>query len=180
MTKDDIAALHGLLAREAIRDMLMRYSRAVDRHDEAAMRAVYWAGAYDYHLLFEGTAEEIVERSMAFTIGMPTQHFLGQMLVELTGDATAFSETYYQAYHSMPVDGSEARRDLTLLGRYLDHHEQRNGEWRIARRIVTVEAYHDRPGTQDWTGGLLAGITTRGGHKPHDPLYHEHPAKDSL
>lgn len=173
---DEERLLHDLLDREAIRANLMRYSRAVDRHDPAAMEDVYWPDAYDYHVLFEGTPAKVVEDSMAFTLGMPTQHFLGQMLIEPTGDGKAFSETYYQAYHNMPgADGSAARRDLTLLGRYLDHHEKRDGQWKIARRVIAVDAYHDQPGTQDWVAGVLSGITTRGGHKPDDALYREHP-----
>jgi len=173
---EEDARLNDLLDREAIRDNLMRYSRAVDRHDPVAMESVYWPDAYDYHLLFEGTPAKVVEESMAFTLGMPTQHFLGQMLVELTGERHAFSETYYQAYHNMPgVDEDGARHDLTLLGRYLDQHEKRNGQWKIARRTITVDAYHDHPGTQDWAAGVLAGIRTRGGHRPEDPLYQEHP-----
>lgn len=172
----DDAALQALLDREAIRDNLMRYSRAVDRHDAAGMEAVYWPDAFDYHLLYEGTPAEIVQESMNFTVGMPTQHFLGQMLVELTGAGSAFSETYYQAYHNMPGETEQGpRRDLTLLGRYLDTHEKREGEWRIVRRIVAVDAYHDQPGTQDWAAGILAGVRSKGGHKPHDPLYEEHP-----
>lgn len=171
----DEAVLTRLLDREAIRDNLMRYSRAVDRHDAAAMEAVYWPDAYDYHLLFEGSPAAVVAASMDFTTGMPTQHFLGQMLVELTGSGTAFSESYYQAYHNMPDSEGGPRRDLTLLGRYLDHHEKRGGEWRIARRVIAVDAYHDQPGTQDWAAGVLAGISTRGAHKPDDVLYREHP-----
>ena len=172
----DEKLLQELLDREAIRDNLMRYSRAVDRHDAAAMEAVYWPDAYDYHLLFEGAPAKIVEASMSFTRGMPTQHFLGQMLVETTGPGRAFSETYYQAYHNMPgASEADDRRDLTLLGRYLDTHEKREGEWRIVRRIIAVDAYHDQPGSQDWAAGIVAGIRPRGGHKPHDPLYAEHP-----
>lgn len=171
----DEDALQRLLDKDAIRDTLMRYSRAVDRHDAVGMEAVYWPDGYDYHLLFEGPPAAVVQASMDFTIGMPTQHFLGQMLVELTGPAKAFSETYYQAYHDMPATSGGARRDLTLLGRYLDVHEKRDGEWRILRRVIAVDAYHDQPGTQDWAAGILAGISTRGGHKPDDVLYREHP-----
>lgn len=173
----DAKTLEDLLDREAIRDNLMRYSRAVDRHDAAAMADVYWPDAYDYHLLFEGGPAEVVKASMDFTVDMPTQHFLGQMLVELASADRAFSETYYQAYHNMPgPDGGSDRRDLTLLGRYLDSHEKRGGHWRIIRRVIAVDAYHDHPGSQDWVAGILAGIATRGGHKPDDALYREHPA----
>lgn len=46
----DATVVQELLDREAIRDCLTRYAHAVDRGDEAMLRAVYWPGATDDQL----------------------------------------------------------------------------------------------------------------------------------
>ncbi|CAN5392161.1 hypothetical protein BH10PSE12_BH10PSE12_13270 [soil metagenome] len=169
MTVIDTASIQGLLDKQAIEEILMRYSRAIDRNDPDLLRLVYWPDAYDDHLLYEGDVDGLVSFCMEFTALMPTHHFLGNRLIELLDDAAAFSETYYQAYHNMPAEGG--RQDVTLLGRYLDDFVKRDGEWRIQRRIVVVDGYTQVAATSDWDNGLLAGVRMRGRGRPEDPLY---------
>lgn len=158
----------------------MRYSRAIDRNNADLLRSVYWADAYDYHLLYEGDLEGLVEYCMEATNAMATHHFLGNRLIELSGPDKAFVETYYQAYHNLPLPEGGGRQDLTLLGRYLDDFERRDGEWRIRQRICTVDGYSEAPATSDWVNGLLANVKTRGAKKPDDPLHKYHPAGAAL
>lgn len=175
MSGIDAQALQGLLDKQAIEEVLMRYSRAIDRNDADLLRAVYWPEAYDDHLLYEGDIEGLVKYCMEFTAEMPTHHFLGNRIIELLGPDKAFTETYYQAYHNMPVPDSDTRQDLTLLGRYLDDFEKRDGVWRIIRRVVVVDAYTQTAATSDWVAGILAGVKMRGAKKPNDPLQALHP-----
>ena len=47
-----------LLDKEAIRDVVYRYCRAIDRHDLEALRNCYHADATDDHGSFRGTIDE--------------------------------------------------------------------------------------------------------------------------
>ena len=51
----DLAKLQGLLDRVAIEDCLVRYCRAVDRCDAPLLRTVYWPGAIDDHIFWQGS-----------------------------------------------------------------------------------------------------------------------------
>ena len=170
------AELQALLEKQAIEEQLMRYARAVDRKDPELLRTVYWPDAYDDHLLYKGDLDGLVEWAFGFTDNMPTHHFVGNRLIELQSEEMAFSEAYYVAWHDMPPgEDSTQRQNLALRGRYLDIFEKRGVEWRIKRRILALDAYTLTPGTSDWEAGHFAKITTRGGPRPDDPLYREHP-----
>lgn len=174
MSNIDAAALQTLLDKQAISEILMTYSRSIDRKDPELLASIYWPDAYDDHLLYEGDIPGLVKFCFEFTDDMPTQHFLGNVLIEMEDGANAHAETYYQAYHNMPMeDGS--REDMTLLGRYLDHFQKREGQWKILRRVVALDAYTRVPATSEWDSGLFAGIKMRGAAKPHDPLYKLNP-----
>jgi SnoaL-like domain len=179
MTDLDTNALRALIEKQAITEQLMRYSRAVDRHDIALFRSVYWPDADDDHLLYEGDLEGLVKFAFGFTEDMPTQHLLGNILIELADETNAYSETYYQAFHDMPTE-TGPRENLVLQGRYIDHFQKRQNEggewqWRIAHRSVALDCYTRFPATSEWQSGMFANIKTRGGFKPNDPLYKVNP-----
>jgi hypothetical protein len=44
--------LQTLLDRQAIHDVLMRYSRGLDRHDRKVLESVYWPDAVDDHIRY--------------------------------------------------------------------------------------------------------------------------------
>ena len=170
----DPRALAELLDRQAITEVLMRYARSIDRKDPELLASLYWPEATDDHLLYEGDIPGLVKFCMEFTVDMPTQHFLGNILIEFADGANAYTETYYQAYHNMPLENG-GREDLTLLGRYLDHFQKRDGQWKMLRRTVVADAYTRVPATSEWQTGIFAGIHARGGAKPQDPLYRLNP-----
>jgi hypothetical protein len=151
-----------LADREAIRDCLFRYSRAVDRCDMALLRTVYWPGAMDYHSGFSGTAEEFILwaepglRAMAHKV-----HMLGNILIDLNGDKASV-ETYFWAVGVIP-DG--AARETTCAGRYLDRFERRDDEWRVAERMVLLEWFREEADTGDWSKGPfgMTGVATGAG-----------------
>lgn len=80
---DLLKRLEGLLDREAIRHCLMRYSRAIERVDEALLREVYWPEAIDNHGSYNGSADGFISWVIPM-LGTMTQtaHFLGNILIE--------------------------------------------------------------------------------------------------
>ena len=173
MTDIDMTAVQALLDKQSISELLMRYSRSIDRRDWDLTRSVYWPEATDEHLLYKGGVSGFIELAASFVVDMPTMHFLGNILIDLQSVTSAFSETYFMAYHDMP---GEERKNLILWGRYLDSHEKREGQWKISSRTLALDAYSLTPTTSVWDEtGLYFGITTRGGAKPDDPLYRLHP-----
>lgn len=141
-----------LLDKQAIHETLMRYCRGIDRCDEELIRSAYHPGAHDDHGEFRGTVEEFVPwvlKALQADRGMVTMHSICNEYVEVRGDV-AFGEAYFIAYHrSGPKDQMV---DMTLGGRYIDRYERRDGQWKIARRVVMhdwtrvdpVERIHDR------------------------------------
>lgn len=130
--------LKDLQDRDAIRHVLERYCRGIDRLDAELVNSVYWDEATDDHGLYKGPGKDFAavvipllrERYRA------TMHTLGQSLIELAG-TRAKAETYFIAYHCVKDEDRESIE--TSAGRYVDVFEERTGEWRIADRVIVME-----------------------------------------
>ncbi|GAA4488009.1 hypothetical protein GCM10023094_47190 [Rhodococcus olei] len=128
MTLDD------LLAEREITRALTRIARAMDDRDWAALDDLVLADA----TADLGTGElrdraELVTTIRAFLDECgPTQHLLGNVLVDVDGD-TATSRAYVSDLHV----GSGDRADLTFrtLGDYHDTWVRHGDAWRLARRV---------------------------------------------
>jgi hypothetical protein len=121
--------------RQAILGCLTRYSRGLDRHDDAMLASVYHEDAVDHHGDFLGPPDEFVPwvNGVHEADYVAHTHSLTNHTVELEGDV-AHSEIYVQVVLR--------RRDGPLElcgGRYVDRLERRDGEWRIAAREVLVD-----------------------------------------
>jgi len=155
------ARLRGLLDRQDIHDVLMRYCRGVDRGDTNLIASCYHPDAVDDHGAWVATGTEapalIVSRMNSTPL--PAMHFLGNIHIELDGD-TALVESYLQAVRLFDRDGKRWIR--VRAGRYLDRFTRRAGEWRIAERVLVDDwnrvdelagtaddAQHFRPGHRD-------------------------------
>lgn len=159
-----------LADREAIRDVMMRYCRGIDRLDVDLIRSAYWPDAHDDHLEFSGNIEEFIEYCEPILGGMRySQHLIGNMLIEIDGDR-AEVESYFQGYHSVP-DEAGNRHDHVAAGRYLDVFEKRNDEWRILKRFVVTDWFRDYPDTADWEVGPFGMQVERGDQKPNDKSF---------
>ena len=125
-----------LTAKEAIREVLYRYCRAIDRGDLELLKSVYHPDGVDVHpTVFVGNAQEwasfIIPKHRAVRI---SRHSIANPLIELRGDR-AFCESQYTV--SFRVDLPDDRAvDLHSEGRYLDVLEYRSKEWKIRHRIV--------------------------------------------
>lgn len=131
-------ALAALLAKREIEEVVLRYCRGIDRMDRELVRSCYHPDATDEHGSFNGGVEAFLEWVWKLLARYEmTMHFVGNVLVELAGDA-AVAETYGVAWHR----SSDPRPQLNLVTgfRYLDRFERRGpAGWRIARRIAVTE-----------------------------------------
>jgi uncharacterized protein (TIGR02246 family) len=128
------ASVQELLDKQAIREVVMRYCRGVDRGDAELLRSSYHADGVDERFGSVHTGAEVGEivASMLETM-QSTCHQITTQTIEVRGDA-AVAESYSTGHHVLK-DG----RRLHTLVRYLDHFERRDGEWRISHRNVVVD-----------------------------------------
>ena len=134
----DQTAIAMLIARQEIADVIYRYARGIDRLDFDLVRACYHPDAYDDHGSMKGTVEEFISAAASFlTRWTVTQHFMGNMLIEVDG-ARARAETYAVAYHRREDADGNGKDDVMGI-RYVDRFEHRDGAWKIAHRVVATE-----------------------------------------
>jgi hypothetical protein len=141
---------------QAIRGVLARYWRGVDRRDEALLRSVYHPDARDDHGHYAGDVDgfiTFVEREVHARFRC-TMHKLGNAHIEVVGDV-AYAESYAIAHHIRSDDDVDID-DLVMGIRYVDRFERRAGVWRIADRELRFEWQRVEPlSTLDssWTLG---------------------------
>lgn len=163
-----------LVAQQEIRDVLIRYTRGIDRMDADLVRSTYHPDAHDDHGAYQGDVDgfiEWVQRALSYFDA--TMHFIGNQLVEVDGDV-AHAESYCVAYHrrrARPgVDGEQGEEghDLVTALRYVDRLERRGGVWRIADRKCVFDWTRRDPIVGQWEQGpeVLQGRRDR-----TDPVY---------
>ena len=152
-------AIRQLLDKEAIRELVLLYSRAIDRQDFELLRDLYTADGTDTHGdSFDGSADEFC-KSLAEVLPSIeyTGHHMCNHLISVEGDE-GYGEVYALAYHYRAGDNTE---DVMAV-RYLDRYRREgDGKWRFASRVVTFDFQTVRPFQG---GGLLGSV------KP-DPSY---------
>jgi hypothetical protein len=170
LTDAEYQSFQQLLAKDAIRDVIMRYSRAIDRVDGDLLRTVYWPDGWDSHSIFDGPIDEFVPWVTDTLNGMiATQHLVGNISIDLDGDH-AYTEVYFMAHHKVAgEDGAE--RDAIAAGRYLDHFERRQDEWRIKHRRAIFDWDLNQPSTSGWNHPPANELMERGTRGPEDMVY---------
>ena len=130
------ARLERLLDMEDIREVLRRYTRGLDRHDDAVIASAFWPDAQINYLDdFSGPTDAFVtwgnerheERYVVH------QHHITNVNIDLDGDLAHVS--------SYVIYMLRQKADMQNIGsgRYIDQFERRNGEWRIALREFLPE-----------------------------------------
>lgn len=158
----DEKALQQIIDREAIRDLVLCYSRAIDRKDVELLRDLYTEDATDSHGdSFDGPADaycEFIEKSLPH---MPySGHHVCNHMISVEGDE-GNGEVYALAYHIIPNRDGGREEDFMAV-RYIDNYRRcADGKWRFSKRVVTYDMQLRRP----FTGGGLMGL----GEK--DPSY---------
>ena len=154
-----------LLDKQAIFDTLMRYARGVDRGDAELICSAYHPDAIDEHGVADYTGVSVGPGIVELMAQVPvSMHHITNHSITLHGDGTAGCESYFTVWQSHQVDGADAM--LHALGRYVDRFELRDGEWRIAHRLVIVE--HT---AVEVAGAAAPSAPGRGSRDRDDPSY---------
>ena len=169
-------ALQQLLDRQQIEDVLVRYSRAVDRADIDLLRGCYHADATEDHGgVFEGTARDYIDHIAPI---LPKagilNHLVTNVLIEFTGPDTARVEACILTFARMKKDGEKF--DTLTLARAVDRFDRRDGRWAISERRLCFEWNQEMPMRETWGRGLMVSDPTRlvrGAKRPHDILYRD-------
>jgi hypothetical protein len=142
----DAALLQTLAAKDAIRELVLLYSRGVDRQDFELLKGLYARDATDDHgKHFSGTADAylaFLERSLPhlFVSG----HFACNHLISVIDADHAEGEVYAIAWHLMPDGKGGALQDLAGV-RYIDRYRRENGRWLFAQRVVKFDFRDIKP-----------------------------------
>ncbi|MEO9599882.1 nuclear transport factor 2 family protein [Parasphingorhabdus sp.] len=133
----NMLSLEILAAKQACTDLVSRTARAIDRCDAQLLKAQFHEDAHDDHGSFKGSIDEFVAWVIPVLHSMEhTQHFIGQILIEVDGDS-ASGESYFIAQHALKQDGND--QQMVAAGRYLDTFECRDGVWKISSRTAVYD-----------------------------------------
>ena len=126
-----------LLDRAELGDLVMRYSRGVDRRDYALVRSLYHDDAIDDHgEMFCGTPDEYLDWLPSALEPLEcTIHSISNSLFVIDGDV-AEGEHYGVAFHRTRA---VPRQEIIIYGRYLDRYERRGGAWKFAHRKIVFD-----------------------------------------
>jgi hypothetical protein len=126
-----------IVAEREIKRQLVRYSRGIDRLDEALLAATYHDPSHDDHGYYKGPGGATYSRFMTPRIRAIykfTLHPLPYVVIDFEGTAARVESAATPFHVKVEADGS---RWLYGIGiRYIDRFELRDGLWRIATRIT--------------------------------------------
>lgn len=132
-------ALRELLDKQAIAEVLQRYSRTLDWLDDEGQAGCFWPDAQIDYGFFTGTAADFLPVVMQIERASQRRwHFLSTPAIALHGPDRASVECYGLATGIREQDDGTWSGGL-YGGRYLDEFEQRAGEWRIAGRRYIMD-----------------------------------------
>ena len=126
-----------LLDQVALRDLVMRYCRGVDRRDFALLRSLYHDDAIDDHgAMFSGGPDDFVAwLPAAMAPWELTIHAVTNSLFVIEADR-AEGEHYVRAWHRTYPP---RRKEYVVHGRYLDRYERRAGAWKFLHRSLVFD-----------------------------------------
>ena len=133
-----------LLDRIAIRDVMIRYARGLDRRDFGLVASCFISDAFAEYGDNKNTGlEDIVSRlRRSVSRFQSSTHFMGDQSVELRDDTTEV-QTYAIDYLLYTVDGSLFQSVGGL--RYLDTMVRGDGLWKISRRVMYTDWRRNSP-----------------------------------
>ncbi len=138
------ARLETLLDKQAIEEVVMRYSRTLDWLDTEGQGSCYWPEADINYGFYAGDGAGWVPVVMEVELASERRwHLCGGLLISVEGDR-ASSECYGFTVSSAPDQPGE-KMDSLFGGRYLDEWEKRNGKWRIIKRKYILDFTYQLP-----------------------------------
>jgi hypothetical protein len=158
----DQSALEKLIAKDEIRDLVLLYSRGVDRKDGALLRTLYTKDGIDNHdESFRGTASDycdFLEKSFPY-MRYSGHHACNHLIDVDVANGTGEGEVYAIAWHIIP-DGKGGWTEDLMCVRYVDSYRKEDGRWRFARRDVNYDMRIARPHEPHREAGdLFADLT---------------------
>lgn len=133
------AQVQALLDKQAITEVLQRYSRTLDWLDDAGQAGCFWPDAHIDYGFFTGSAADFLPVVMQIERASQRRwHFLSTPSIALHSADRASAECYGLATGIREQDDGTWSGGL-YGGRYLDEFEKRDGEWRIARRKYIMD-----------------------------------------
>ena len=162
------ALLQEMLDEFALRKLVHRYCRAVDRGDLAKLRDLYHDDAEDAHGAFStGSADDFLGALAAARPYIRSmQHNITTVNFAISGDS-AEGEVYTIATHTFIAGDRDV--DVVVGGRYLDKYEKRDDTWKITERtIVTDWARVNDPSSVDLSHPITRD-TLKGSPDADDP-----------
>ena len=143
--------VQALLDKQAIAEVLQRYSRTLDWLDDAGQAGCFWPDAPIDYGFFTGTAADFLPVVMAIERASQRRwHFLSPPSIALHSADWASVECYGFATGIREADNGTWSGGL-YGGRYLDEFERRGTEWRIAARKYIMDwklPLEDQPGNE--------------------------------
>jgi hypothetical protein len=133
--------IQALIDKDAIREALFKYCRAVDRLDIPLGHSVFHEESHaDYGAeVYQGPGRGCIDAIVKSHDHLTTHsHQISNVLIALDGDR-AGSEAYMTGTMWMRRDGKDFQ--IFVRARYLDRWEKRAGTWAIIRREVAYD--HD-------------------------------------
>ena len=128
-----------LVEKEAIREQIYQYCRALDRIDNELGYSVFAPDAeVDYGPTYKGTGYGFIDMMLDMHRTMvSTHHMMTNTIIKLSDDGKkAGSETYMYAGCKYKNKAGEASFTVEARCRDMDTWEKRDGKWVIVKRIV--------------------------------------------
>lgn len=160
----DQNAVQAMLDKDAIREVSLRYTRGIDRHDDELLLSAYHPDAQDDHGAFIGSGADFVDYANRVHAEnwVSHQHYVTNQTIDLDGE-TAHCESYFLAVLKRPDGICDV-----VGGRYIDRIDRRDGVWAVADRICMVEwNIEGRPGEASFDPTIFV----RGSWDNSDPSY---------
>jgi len=145
------AALEKIGTHEAILENELRYTRGLDRHDEALIRDAYWSDAAVTYGVRRPVSELGPWANETHAKRAAHQHHVTGLTLDVAGD-TAHEEGYILFSADLirdtrfdtrgaPTPGRVTAGSLATLGtgRYVNRYERRDGQW----KMIVHEYVHD-------------------------------------
>jgi ketosteroid isomerase-like protein len=170
----DEKALRQLLDKEAIRELVQCYSRAVDRKDMPLLRDLYTEDATDTHgHHYDGSAKGLADFIEGKLDSMfYSGHHACNHMISVDGDV-GYGEVYAIVSHVLPApDGGRLEDFMTI--RYIDNYRRcEDGKWRFSKRVVTYDMLRQLP--FDGGGTMGQGAADRSYEECKAPLFQRGP-----
>lgn len=133
------AKIRELIDRQEIWEVVLRYSRGIDRLDRELIRSCYHEDAIDDHHIYVGKADEFIDWAFDYhaRFNRVHHHGLSNHICEIDGDE-AHAETYYTF-----IGVNREPPHMLSMGRYIDHFQRRSGVWKYANRVCVIEHSFD-------------------------------------